>query len=355
VDPSPLSAVSELLSGSLSSFGDEPSLFSAQTVSPAPTISFSPKRARSVSPTPSMSHVPDPEDPARDAYPQQSPGPTAAGAGEADDRPELRSPFQSATPVVAPAPRRVFQYDLPAHPPRTPYNPYRHTTRAPPPDPTDHGYGYMQPPFQHQQPQYTQHPPFYQQQPAFYGGQYYPANPHGPAPPPGYVPPPPPPPPPVQQQQQQPLDAQSIARIVATAFAMQNQNAPPAQQTQNTPRFFVPPITIVANRSAFYNTKHWEKANTKLSRRAGNFHVWKDELIRSLSNVALLDRYIDHSPLLPGSYLPPPTLSFPPSYAEEQNLHNYNENDANVRKLMRMGHILSNKSIWCQVQASVDI
>jgi transposase InsO family protein len=94
-------------------------------------------------------------------------------------------------------------------------------------------------------------------------------------------------------------------------------------------------------------TKHWEKAATKLSRRAGNFHVWKEELVRSLSAVAPLDRYIDHSPLIAGSFLAPPVLSAFPTYAEESNLHNYQENDANVRKLMRA---VMEQDEWALVQ-----
>jgi hypothetical protein len=197
-----------------------------------------------------------------------------------------------------------------------------------------------QPPTMHpQQPMNYGYLPQYFPMPGYYNMAQYGQQAPTPFP---FAPPPQPPPLPPVPPATQPLDDPSVQRIIQALMGQR-----PSQAPAVAPRVFVPKIAIVTNRSAFTNNKHWEKANSKLSKRNKNWDLWREEFIRALGAVAPLDKYIDHSPAITGSYLPRPVVTAFSTAVEQESAHNWDENDENVRKLIRA---VVEKEEWVKIE-----
>jgi hypothetical protein len=132
-------------------------------------------------------------------------------------------------------------------------------------------------------------------------------------------------------------DITAVTMSVVAALRTMNlaaaPTAAPAAAAPLPPRSFVPIIHHVTNLSAFHSNKTWEQKDTHLAYHRGNWDTWKERLVRSLGLVAL-DRYIDAYPGT-NTYLPRPTTTPTSTYDERLSEHNWAENDASTRRLMR--------------------
>jgi hypothetical protein len=145
-----------------------------------------------------------------------------------------------------------------------------------------------------------------------------------------------PPPPPAASLSIADLTAVTMSVVAALNHLGIGQPAPVAAVQQTAPagpRVFFPVITHVTNLSAFNSNKTWENKETHLAYHRGNWDTWKERLIRCLGLVAL-DRYIDAYPGT-NQYMPRPVLRATSTYEEQKSEHNWAENDASARRLMR--------------------